>query len=191
MKKIIWIFGESATGKKTFIENVINNINPDLLLKLGLDNKNIDIVRRTVSKNISSFNDVSSEKTRHEQILIDIKNFINNNEKEILLLKGQSNDMDDRYGNTLKTVALLYPEIEKEIYLLEVSDMDLLYSRIINKDWFKKDEETYQKLFPREWIDSAVPKHREQVYSYMNLGYKITDIDSTNGYKLCDSVKVR
>jgi len=191
MKKIIWIFGESATGKKTFIENVINNTNPDLLLKLGLDNKNIDIVKRTISKNISSFNDVSSEKTRHEQILIDIKNFINNNENEILLLKGQSNDMDDRYGNTLKTVALLYPEIEKEIYLLEVSDMDLLYNRIINKDWFKKDEEAYQKLFPREWINSAVPKHREQVYSYMNLGYKITDIDSTNGYKLFDSVKVR
>lgn len=191
MKKIIWIFGESATGKKTFIENVINNTNPDLLLKLGLDNKNIDIVKRTVSKNTASFNDVSSEKTRHEQILIDIKNFINNGEKEILLLKGQSNDMDDRYGNTLKTVALLYPEIEKEIYLLEVSDMDLLYSRIINKDWFKKDKESYQNLFPREWIDNAVPKHREQVYSYMNLGYKITDIDSTNGYKLCNLGKVK
>ena len=39
IKKIIWIFGESATGKKTLIETIINNSNLDLLKELDLKNK--------------------------------------------------------------------------------------------------------------------------------------------------------
>lgn len=190
MKKIIWIFGESATGKKTFIENILNN-NLDILEDLDLNNKRIDVVRRTIDKNISSFNDVLNEKSRHQIILEEINDFIKKDLYDVLLLKGQSNDMDERYGNTLKEVGMLYPEIEKEIYLLEVKDMDLLYNRIQNKDWFKIDFEKYSKMFPREWIDNAVIRHREQVYSYQYLGYNIIDIDSTNGYKMIDKSKVR
>ena len=55
--------------------------------------------------------------------------------------------MDDRYGNTLRDVAMLFPEIEKEIYLLEVKDMDLLYNRIVNKDWWKEDPLKYANIF--------------------------------------------
>lgn len=190
MKKIIWIFGESATGKKTFIENIINK-NLEILEELDLSNKKIDIVKRTIEKNTSSFNDGTSERTRHQIILEHIKTFVENDNYDILLLKGQSNDMNVRYGNTLREVALLYPGIEKEIYLLEVKDMDLLYNRIINKDWFKADFEKYSKVFPREWIDGAVLRHREQVYSYMDLGYEIIDIDLTNGYKLKNISKVK
>lgn len=190
MKKIIWIFGESATGKKTFIENIINK-RLEILEDLDLLNKKIDVVKRTIEKNTSSYDDVINEKTRHQIILENIKSFVENSTYDILLLKGQSNDMDIRYGNTLREVALLYPDIEKEIYLLEVKDMDLLYNRIINKDWFKADFEKYSKVFPREWIDGAVLRHREQVYSYMDLGYEIIDIDSTNGYKLKNISKVK
>ncbi len=99
--------------------------------------------------------------------------------------------MDERYGNTLKMCTLLFPEIEKQIYLLEVKDMDLLYYRIQNKDWFKSNFEKYSSMFTREWIDDAVIRHREQVYSFSDLGYKITDIDSTNGYKLSNLSKVK
>jgi len=191
MKKIVWIFGESATGKKTFVENIISNSNPELLCELGLADKKIDIVKRTIDKNLSSFDDLSNEKSRHQIILEEINNFINNDNFDVLLLKGQSNDMDIRYGNTLREVALLYPEIEKEIYLLEVKDMDLLYNRIQNKDWFKEDFKKYSCMFPREWIDSAVIRHREQVYSFSDFGYTITDIDSTNGYTISNLGKVR
>lgn len=191
MKKIIWVFGESATGKKTFIENILNKSENELLSDLNLIDEKISVVERTINKNVSSFDDTENEKSRHQQIIESIDYFINNSDDTILLLKGQSNDMDNRYGNTLREVALLFPEIEKEIYLLEVKDMDLLYNRIINKDWFKVDFENYSKMFPREWIDNAVIKHREQVYSYQDLGYKITDMDSTNGYKMIDKSKVR
>lgn len=191
MKKIIWVFGESATGKKTFIENILNKSNMELLTDLNLVNEKINVVQRTINKNISSFDDKENEKSRHQQIIENISNFINNSDDTVLLIKGQSNDMDNRYGNTLREVAMLFPEIEKEIYLLEVKDMDLLYNRIQNKDWFKVDFEKYSKMFPREWIDNAVIRHREQVYSYQDLGYNITDIDSTNGYKMIDKSKVR
>lgn len=189
MKRIVWIFGESATGKKTFIEGVINN-SLDILEELDLKDKRIDFVKRTIVKDTSSFNDKKKELTRHEVILKEINNFINSN-YDVLLLKGQSNDMDIRYGNTLEKAALLYPEIDKEIFLLEVKDMNLLYNRIINKEWFKDNYEKYSKLFPREWIDNAVIRHKEQVYKYIDLGYKITEIDSTNGYKLSNKSKVR
>lgn len=191
MKKIIWVFGESATGKKTFIENILNKSNAELLSDLNLVEEKINVVQRTINKNVSSFDDKENEKSRHQQIIDNISNFINNSDDTVLLIKGQSNDMDDRYGNTLREVAILFPEIEKEIYLLEVKDMDLLYNRIQNKDWFKVDFEKYSKIFPREWIDGAVIRHREQVYSYQDLGYNITDIDSTNGYKMIDKSKVR
>ena len=191
MKKIIWVFGESATGKKTFIENILNKSNVELLSDLNLVEEKINVVQRTINKNISSFDDKENEKSRHQQIIENISNFINNSDDTVLLIKGQSNDMDNRYGNTLREVAMLFPEIEKEIYLLEVKDMDLLYNRIQNKDWFKVDFENYSKMFPREWIDGAVIRHREQVYSYQDLGYNITEIDSTNGYKMIDKNKVR
>ena len=134
---------------------------------------------------------MSNEKSRHQIILENVKSFVEDDNYDVLLLKGQSNDMDNRYGNTLESVALLYPEIEKEIFLLEVKNMDLLYNRIINKDWWQENPKKYSEKFPREWIDSAVTRHREQVYSYADLGYKITDIDSTNGYKLNNLGKVK
>lgn len=184
MKKIIWIFGESATGKKTLIENLMNNPNSEFAIQLGLENEKLSVVEKTVFNNLSSFDDMNNEKVRHTQIVESIKNFICEENNSILLIKGQSNDMDERYGNTLKITALMYPETEKEILLLDVQDHDILYTRIVNKDWFLADKEKYSKMFPREWLDNSVEKHKNTVYSYKSLGYKITEIDSTNGYEI-------
>ena len=125
-----------------------------------------------------------NEKIRKISIMKSIDGFISSDKSSILLIKGQCNDMDERYGNTLKECAISYPNIEKEIYLLEVSDMDLLYNRIINKSWFKEDEERYSKMFPRSWIDKAVIKHRKQVESYKIYGFNIITIDSTNDFSI-------
>ena len=51
MKKTIWIFGESATGKKTFIENILNG-KLNILEDLELNNKKIDFARRTIDKKL-------------------------------------------------------------------------------------------------------------------------------------------
>ncbi|MBQ8380021.1 MAG: hypothetical protein IJX34_04305 [Clostridia bacterium] len=183
MKKIIWVFGESATGKKTFIEKVINN-SLEISDDLGLSNKRVDVVKETMGDKAPSNDMLFNEKRRYKILLEDIKSFLENDNYDVLLLKGQCNDMNDKFGNTLKEVAMLYPQINKEIYFLEVSDLDLLYNRITNKIWFKANPEENSKKFPREWLDDGVKRHKEKVYSYMKFGYKITDIDSTNGYKI-------
>lgn len=187
MKKIIWIFGESATGKKTLILDLLKDQNSKIRNILNLSNETISVAQCTIDENNASFDDSSNEKIRKISIMKSIDDFISSDKSSILLIKGQCNDMDERYGNTLKECAISYPNIEKEIYLLEVSDMDLLYNRIINKSWFKEDEERYKKLFPREWIDKAVIKHRKQVEEYHKYGFKITTIDSTNNYNIIKS----
>lgn len=184
MKKIIWVFGESATGKKTLIERLVNEPNCEISCALNLNNEKIKVLEATIANNVSSFNDEENEQIRHMTIMKEIKNFMEQDNQSILLIKGQSNDMDERYGNTLKQFALLYPEIEKEILLLEVKDLDILYERIMNKDWFLADKERYLKMFPRTWVDSAVQKHRQLVYSYESLGFNIKEIDTTNDYEL-------
>lgn len=187
MKKIIWIFGESATGKKTLILDLLHNPNSEIRKNLGLSKESISVAQCTIDENNASFDDSLNEKIRNNAIIKTIDEFIKSNESSVLLLKGQCNDMDERYGNTLKECAITYPNIAKEIFLLEVQDMDLLYNRIINKSWFKEDEERYKKLFPREWIDRAVIKHRKQVEDYGKYGFKITTIDSTNNYNIVGS----
>ena len=181
MKRVIWIFGESATGKKTLIENLIGHKDDDLLKQLGLQDKKIEVVKLTIEETNESFDDKNNEIVRNNKILKEVEEFINS-DGEILLIKGQANDMDDRYGNTLKAFAEKFPNIEKEIYLLEVKDLDLLYERIINKSWFKEDEERYARMFPRAWIDKAVIKHKIKVESYIQYGFRITEIDSTKDY---------
>ena len=182
MKKVIWVFGESATGKKTLIEKLLSN-NSTIKNELNLQNKKIDVVKTTIEETNESFDDKNSELIRNSKILNDIENFMKS-DFDILLLKGQVNDMDNRYGNTLKTFAEKYPNLAKEILLLEVEDLDLLYNRIINKSWFKEDEERYSKMFPRSWIDKAVIKHRKQVESYKIYGFNIITIDSTNDFSI-------
>lgn len=184
MKKIIWIFGESATGKKTLIEALLNQSNNDIACQLGLENEKLKAIEKTIRNDFASFDDIANERSRHYQILDGIESFVTKDDFSVLLIKGQSNDMDERYGNTLKISASIHPEISREILLLSVYDHDILYDRIVNKDWFQADKKRYAKMFPREWLDKAVEQHRKNVYAYEELGYKITEIDSTYGYKI-------
>lgn len=181
MKKVIWIFGESATGKKTLIQNLLNHTNSAIENELGLQDKKIRVLKLTIEETNESFDDKNSETKRKNQILSEIECFTKS-DLDVLLIKGQANDMDDRYGNTLRTFAERFPQIDKEILLLEVEDLDMLYERIINKSWFKEDEERYSKMFPRSWIDKAVIKHKNKVKSYKDLGFEIIDIDSTDNF---------
>lgn len=184
MQKIIWVFGESATGKKTLIDLLLSNSLKELSKYLGIDGKKIKVIEDTVISNLASYDDKENELNRSKAILKCIDEFINDEDDSVLLIKGQTNDMDDRYGNTLKQFGEYPQNVLKEILLLEVSDKDLLYDRIVNKDWFQADYDVYSKMFPREWVDKAVEKHHNQVMSYQDYGFKITLIDSTDGFKL-------
>lgn len=182
MKKVIWIFGESATGKSTLINAILSN-KDNIRAYLGLNNEKIDVIQNTIQPNIASFDDEANERYRKELIKEKIVDFLQS-ENTVLLIKGQTNDMNDKYGNSLKEFALNYPDLNKEIYLLETDNLDLHYDRFIHKDWFQADKEKYEKIFTKEWLPEAVEKHRRMVYSFEQYGFIISNINSTDGFKL-------
>lgn len=166
MKKIIWIFGQHGSGRSTLIKNILEN-NNNIREELGITADKIA---------------VSSEQPKIS-LLQNIHDFINSDE-EVLLIKGTVKDMEYIYYNNLKQVANNFPELEKELYLLEVEDLDLLYERLTNTEWFKSNLEENMERFPRNWLDIAVKYMNTTINNYTEYGYQVTEIDTTDGYSI-------
>ena len=182
MKQVIWVFGESATGKKTFIEHLLKQNDIGLLEALGLENKTLDVSKVTILSSQDYAKEVSNYQERCQKILNDVGDFLGNSEKDVLLIKGQRSDIDIKQGNTLNHFMERFSDIERVILLLEVSDLELLYQRIVHKDWWQENPEKYEKLFPRKWLTYSVKDHEKMVLSYEMYGFHVTRIDTTNGY---------
>lgn len=184
MKKIIWVFGESATGKKTFIENILSNKN-NIRNNFKLNNIKITALKRTI---LTSEEDKKETISRHDAIISGIQDFLNSN-YDLLLIKGQTNDMefelkDINKQNTLMKSIDMFSNIEQEIILLEIPDNDLSYYRMTQKDWWQEDPEKYKKMIPRKKWDALVVKHKDKVFSFKKYVSNIYEIDTTKGYKL-------
>lgn len=182
-KKVIWVFGESATGKGTIIEKILNDEN-NIRKFFNLGEQRIDVIDKTIQTNLSAFDDGDNEVKRRQTILNSISSFLTN-EDNILLIKGQSNDMDERYGNTLHTSTELFPNLQREIWLLEVSNIDMHYKRLTNKEWYLTNKEKYEQMgWDKKWLARKVLEHRQKVLNYASDGFQIQIIDSTNEYKI-------
>ena len=48
MKEIIWIYGSSASGKETFIRHILNHPDEKLLIRLNLENNNIQVLQQSI-----------------------------------------------------------------------------------------------------------------------------------------------
>ena len=208
MKKIIWIFGESATGKLTLINNLYNN-NPDTLNTFKMNDKKISVSEITLEDRTSDkYNDVvdnnnyddslmeednlyfSKEKAllRRKGIMYDTEEFINS-DSDILLIKGQVNDMNIRRGNTIGNFLNKFmnrDDIEIEVYILQVTDDNELRRRIETKPWFKEmtNEEEKERLLSE--IPLKQEKHRNDVINvFSNYNVKVILVESlNNSYKL-------
>ena len=75
MKQVIWVFGESATGKKTFIEHLLRQNDVAFLEDLGLENKNLDVSKVTILSSQDYAREVSNYQERCQKILNDVDNF--------------------------------------------------------------------------------------------------------------------
>lgn len=202
-KKIIWVFGESATGKLTLINNLYNK-NEDILNIFDMKNKEINISEITLedrNKNygniegIDIYDDYLMEESnlffnkkmaieRRKCIMYDVENFLKNDD-DVLLIKGQVNDLNVRRGNIIGYFLNKYygmENIDIEVFILQVSNKDELIRRIQSKLWFKemKDEKEKERLLNN--IPLKKEEHKELVIDAFNdYNIPICIIESLNG----------
>ena len=169
MNKIVWVMGESATGKATFIKYAVDNPDCELIQRLGYNRcKIIPVIDNEAS---------SYERIRIKDIVVDL---LNNEREAVILIKWQAVDsIFLQYGDTLRRLASDTPDILREIILLSV-ESDILYARVQKKSWWN-DPNSY---YTRERQDERVTEIKNHAKELSKLGFKIIEIDSTNGYKL-------
>ena len=186
MKKIIFLFGEAGSGRKTLIEKLLSN-QDNIREQFGLEGKKIGVVRET----IETYNGRDAAEERKENRGATIRNRIDDfvtSDEDVLLVKGQFSDLDDHYLNPMKYIAKTHPEIEIEFYHLDVPNRILLYERISSQEWFQKNLEKNQKRFPEEWMEIAVNHMKGLMDKYAQAGYSVRKIDTTEGYKMDQDV---
>lgn len=203
MKKIIWIFGESATGKLSFINNLYNG-DINTVNTFNMNNKKISISEITLedrnhdkydnTADIEQYDDPLMEEDnlyfskenallRRKGIMYDIENFLNS-DSEILLIKGQVNDLNVRRGNIIGNFLDRYAnrtDLEIEVYILQVTDKEVLKNRIESKPWFKEFESQEEKDRLLSEIPMKQEKHKNDVIScFSSYSIPISIIESLN-----------
>lgn len=158
MKKIIWLFGQSATGKKTLINKLLAR-DTKALDELGLENKKIVACKNTIiddkqvlptkpdnftydDKTLEKDNEYFNQekaKNRRSCIMTDALSFLNSN-NDILLIKGQDNDIWPHRGDIVKYFLSNFAsrdDVEIDVYILMVENDEIWFQRIAKKEWFK------------------------------------------------------
>lgn len=175
MNKVIWVFGCSASGKETFIKNILKKEAFGIEHVLKIDTNRAYIVKPS----IQLISKCSKDNINYQRNLIidEIIKLNNKFDDSFFLIKGQNFDIRN---NIVEKLTNKLPDIEYEIVFLN-ANVKVLIDRVKRKDWF---DET--RGF-REYIESI-----DRTLGYMkNLNnYKITYIDSTNEYKVIEKPKL-
>ena len=207
MKKIIWVFGESATGKLTLINNLYY-YDEDTLTTFNMNGMKICVSDITLEDRNSNYDFIDDNNSyddslmeeenlyfkkaralqRRSGIMLDIETFLKS-DNDILLIKGQVNDMNIKRGNIIGNFLNKYYGIENidiEVFILQVTDEEELKKRIVSKPWFNEmsDEEEKEKLL--KTIPLKQELHKEEVINaFSNYEIPIYQIDSFNkSYRL-------
>lgn len=173
MNRIVWVLGESAAGKATFIKYAVANPDSNLMHHLGYDNKKIIPIEESMYLG------------DYERIVIKDKvlDLLNKETDAVILIKWQAADsLHQKYGEVLRKLASETADIPTEIVLLSV-ESDVLYARLQNKPWWN-DPHTAYSYYSYEQMDQNVRRLRCHVKELRELGFTLTEIDANNGYKL-------
>ena len=172
MNKIVWVMGESATGKSTLIKYFVANPDCELSRILGYNESKIIPV---IDNEASSY-----ERIRIKDTVLDL---LNKETKAVILIKWQAVDsILTQYGDTLRQLAAETSDIPREIILLSVEN-DILYSRVQKKSWWNNPNDLYS-YYTQEQQGEHVLQIKNHATELSELGFKIMEIDSTDGYKI-------
>lgn len=181
MKKIVWIFGQPGSGRKTLVKNILNN-NEEVKSLLNLTCSSILALDETIKKSFSSY-EFRNIELRREYILDAISKLIDST-TELLVVYGEFTDFSDNKYNLLKQIAEDYPDLDKEILFLNPSDIEIYHKRLKNTEWFKSNEKENLFRFSKDWLRFSSDYMKENLYEYKKIGYIITEIDTLDGYKI-------
>ena len=178
MKKIIFVFGLPGAGKNDFINDIINNTNN---IRETFNISNALKVCDDIRLHGSSIDTFADRTNRYVAIKEDIDELLESDD-EVLLIFGHMHDLEESENAIIKRIVANYPCLEKDIYLLDIPDHNLLYERLVNTDWFKSDIKNNQERFPKAWLDVADNHLRKQVEKQKEYGFNVIEVDATDGF---------
>jgi molybdopterin-guanine dinucleotide biosynthesis protein len=152
MNKIVWVIGQSAAGKATFIENAVINPDSELMQKLGYSNSKI------IPLNESLYFD---DDERYKIIDL-VLNLIQKETNAVILIKWQHPDTETDVIGKLKVVT---PDTSNEIVCLSV-DSDVLFARLQRKPWWENDP-NYSIQEQQKQMDHIVEVMRNNIKKYL------------------------
>ena len=168
--------GESAAGKATFIQYAVANPDCELLQQLGYHNHKIIPVKE-------SFYLEDFDRIAIKDIVLDL---LHRQENAVILIKWQATDsLHEKYGNVLRKLAFETPDIPNEIVFLSVTS-SVLYERVQKKPWWN-DPDIPHSYYSQEQMDRSIERMRSHISELLELGFSLTDIDATNGYRLIEN----
>ena len=177
MNKIVWVIGQSAAGKETFIKYAVANPDSGLMRHLGY-NKN-----KIIPLNESLYFD-DDERFKMIGLVLDL---IKKETNAVILIKWQHPDTGTDVIGKLKAVT---PDISNEIICLSV-ESDILFARLQNKPWWKNDPD-HSMQEQQGQMDYIVGVMRNNIKKYLNRGLKLAaEIDATDGYKIIENSELK
>jgi hypothetical protein len=172
MNKIVWVMGQSAAGKETFIKYAMANPDCSLIRQLGYSGDKI----------IPLGNNLYLGDYERIQIKDMVLDLISKETNAVILIKWQHVDTDPQYGDLIMKLKAATPGVPNEIVLLSV-DSDVLYSRLVNKPWW--NESTY---ISQEQMNNVVEILRNNIRKWLSFGFTLkAEIDATDRYKIIES----
>ena len=179
MNKIVWVFGESASGKETFIRYAVDNPDCELMQQLGFSNSKLIPIEESMHKGEAKIGSSSSyDRIKIKDVVLDLSQTEDN---AVFLIKWQAVDsIHIKYGDALRKLALQTPDTLKQIILLSV-ESNTLYSRLPSKYWWKDVNYSQEKM------NESVTKMRSHIVDLLELGFTVVEINATNGYELLEN----
>lgn len=171
MGKIVWVIGQSAAGKETFIKYATANPDCKLMRKLGYSNSKIIPLNESLYLG-------DDERFKIIDLVLDL---LKKETNAVILIKWQHPDTGNDIIGKLKTVT---PDTSNEIVCLSV-ESDILYARLTNKPWWNEPENAF---IAQKEMNHVVEIMRSNIKKYISRGLKLAaEIDATDGYKLIEN----